>query len=113
MARVLLKQQSYTLAEQMLTDTIEQAKTYQLLLLLPELHLLLGYALQIQYGPTELALAAFQEATKIVTGSQPGRVQMLALNNLGVCVFLSGRLCQSRAIFSQRFQSSRGAREPF
>lgn len=83
MARVLLKQQSYTLAEQMLTDTIEQAKTYRLAVLLPELHLLLGYALQVQYGPTEQGLAAFQEATKTVSGSQPGRVQMLALNNLG------------------------------
>lgn len=87
MARVLLKQQSYTLAEQMLTDTIAQAKSYKLATLYPELHLLLGYALQVQYGPTEPALAAFQEATKTVTGSLPGRVQMLALNNLGAVYF--------------------------
>lgn len=104
MARVLLKQQSYTLAEQMLTDTIEQAKTYQLLLLLPELHLLLGYALQIQYGPTELALAAFQEATKTVTGSQPGRVQMLALNNLGSVYFYRADYAKAEQYFLKGFK---------
>lgn len=101
MARVLLKQQSYTLAEQMLTDTIAQAKSYQLATLYPELHLLLGYALQVQYGPTEPALAAFQEATKTVTGSLPGRVQMLALNNLGAVYFYRGDYAKAEQYFLQ------------
>lgn len=101
MARVLLKQQSYTLAEQMLIDTIAQAKSYQLATLYPELHLLLGYALQVQYGPTEPALAAFQEATKTVTGSLPGRVQMLALNNLGAVYFYRGDYAKAEQYFLQ------------
>lgn len=101
MARVLLKQQSYTLAEQMLIDTIAQAKSYQLTTLYPELHLLLGYALQVQYGPTEPALAAFQEATKTVTGSLPGRVQMLALNNLGAVYFYREDYAKAEQYFLQ------------
>lgn len=101
MARVLLKQQSYTLAEQMLTDTIAQAKSYQLATLYPELHLLLGYALQVQYGPTEPALATFQEATKTVTGSLPGRVQMLALNNLGAVYFYREDYAKAEQYFLQ------------
>ena len=86
-ARVLLRQQSYTLGEQMIKDTIAQSEADKLEQLLPELHLLLGYALQLQYGPTEEALNAFQIASKATADGRLGRVQMLALNNLGSVYF--------------------------
>lgn len=103
-ARILLRQQSYTLGEQMIKDTIAQAKADNLQQLLPELHLLLGYALQLQYGPTEEALNAFQIASKATADGRLGRVQMIALNNLGSVYFYREEYAKAKQYYLDGLQ---------
>lgn len=100
-ARVHIRQHNNTYAKEIIERVIAESELHGLYQLLPEFYLIYGYVLNLVDGATDESMAALVKASQPAPGQPMGRVQLVALNNIGSTYFHRGEFQRAEQYYRQ------------